>query len=256
MGGACCAKTDPMPEDYILNIYNTLRIKIYSFQNLYEKIMMKEFNIEDLSNLSKKTINFIDFKKVTEHLFYNISSTDDLHYNMHKQIFDQILRLYTKPNGEISVIDIMTLFLSLFRNSNLEKSTFFYEMHKQNFKSSDRFKTILLNYLKDTIYFLSNIISEHNEYETPDNLFQFLSSFTQKKVENYFSKSLHKDLNDLSGESHHFKYIIDEINYIFDFCLLRQNYIFHYKEERMSEFNVDYIKSDLAVYTQNRKKIL
>ncbi len=256
MGGACCAKTDPMPEDYILNIYSTLRIKNYSFQILYQKIMMKEFCIEDLPNLSKKTINFIDFKKVTEHLFYNISCTDEIHYNMHKQIFEQILRLYTSPKGEISVIGVMTLFLCLFKNSIAEKTNFFYEMHKQAFNSSENFKNVLLNYLKDTIYFLSNIIVEHHEYETPDSLFYFLSSFTQMKVEAYFSKSLHKDLNELTGECPHFKTILEEVNFIFDFGLLRQHYIFHYKEDRMGDFTADYIKSDLDLYYQNRKKIL
>ena len=56
-------------------------------------------------------------------------------------------------------------------------------------------------YLKDTIYFLSNIIVEHHDYESPDNLYYFLSSFSQKKVEAYFKTSFHKDITDLSGDS-------------------------------------------------------
>ncbi len=256
MGGACCAKTDQMPEDYIVNVYCTLKIRHYSFETIYQKIMMKEFSIEDLPHLSRKNINFIDFKKLTEHLFYNISSTDEIHYNMHKQIFEQILRLYTSSRGEISVVDIMTLFLCFFNNTDEQKTNFFYEMHKQAFSTSEKFKSFLLMYLKDTIYFLSNIIVEHHDYESPDNLYYFLSSFSQKKVEAYFKTSFHKDITDLSGDSQHFKTILEGVNFIFDFGKLRQRYLFYYKQDTAGEYTAENIKTDLEFYSQNRKKIL
>ena len=36
MGGSCCAKSDILPEEYIISIYSSLKIRNFSFQIVYE----------------------------------------------------------------------------------------------------------------------------------------------------------------------------------------------------------------------------
>ena len=253
MGGACCAKTDALPEDYIISIYSSLKIRKYTFEFLYENVVSKEFSTTNLRNISSENIHFQDFKKITESFFYDVKNPDEIHYNMHKHIFEQLVKFYTKPNGQMSVIDILTLFLFLIDTNVTEKAKYFYEMHHNEFENSVKFKACLKNYIMDTVFLLSNLPIYYCENETPDSLYYYLISFTIKKVEIYFEKNLHIGLSNLSGDSQRFFDFINEINLIFNFFTLRRNFNQFLSEELLSDFSEDTIKIELISYSQSRK---
>ena len=255
MGGACCVRTETIPEEYILSIYSSLKLRNYSFQVLYEQIMNKNFNSKNLMNLSNEKFHFIDFKRIVECIFYDQKNTDEVYFKLHKHIFEQLVFFYTKPNGEISLVEIFTLLLLLVDNTNIEKAKYFYEMHIMDFDNATKFKITLLTYLKDCLLLLSNYCDEINDHhETPETLHYYLSSFTQLKIEKYFESYLHKDLVTLSGESQKLIDLVNEINFIFNFNKLRESYHFYFKEERISDFNTESIKRELDIYTITRKK--
>ena len=125
-------------------------------------------------------------------------------------------------------------------------------MHIKEFENIAKFKTGLLNYLKDCLFLLSNICDEYYDHDTPDTLHYYLSTYTQKKVEVFFESSLHKDLGTLKGEGLKLTDLLKEISFIFNLSKLRENYNFYYMEER-GDFKSEPIKSELAMYTLTRK---
>ena len=253
MGGACCVKNEIIPDDYINSVFNSLKLKRYSFQVFYSKIINKEFNSKNLVKIFTENSKFIDFIKITESTFYDLSNTDDIHDSLHKKLFDKLVKFYTKSNGDISVIDIFSLFLLLLDNTNMQKVNFFYEMHVHDLENISKLKNLLLTYLKDCIFLLTNICVEYYEYENTDILYNYLRSYTSKKVELYF-ENLHKDLVSLDMEKDKVIQVLNELNFIFNFNQLRQSYQSYFKDDRSGEVTPESIKTELENYSKIRKK--
>jgi len=215
----------------------------------------KEFSDSILNRVSRETISFKDFKRVSENYFYDLKSTDSKYYNLHKSLFDFLVRFFTKnKGGNISLIDFFNLSLFLSSDEDNLKLEYFINMNYFEGISYIVFRKKLVNYLYDCIYLLSNIIVLYSE-DYPENFPSYLDIFSVEKIEKFVDEQLHlPQINDnQSFDSNKIPEIFKSINYIFNFSKLREIYTFHYKDERDSDYNLEMIQTKINNYVALRK---
>jgi|LauGreDrversion4_2_1035121.scaffolds.fasta_scaffold600638_1 hypothetical protein len=260
MGACCASKHEAIPEEFIVSIYESLKIRNYSFEKIFEKITNKDCNDKNIQILYSEKMHFSDLKKLLEDCFYDTKSHDYKYFNIHKHIFEDLIKYYTKSNAEISIPEYFSMLLYFVNNSDEEKSKIFYTIHYRKFNEDPKnFRPILMNYLCDILFLLSNIIIEYNNlYETPETLPSHLSSFSVQKVEFFFNKYLHKDITNLQNETNlsleKIFQILKNISFIFNFNKIREIFLFFFSTQKIHNYSNDEIQQQLKNYFQIKKK--
>lgn len=142
-------------------------------------------------------------------------------------ILEDLIKFYTKTCGKITLHDLFSILLYFVNNSDEEKSKIFFLIHsKKLINDTKNFRVVLLNYIKDVLFLLSNFIIDYNNlYETPESLVFHLSCFSEEKVECFFKNNLHKDISSLNLEGElkidRINQILKNISYVFNFHKIR-----------------------------------
>lgn len=249
-----------IPEQFIVSVYESLKIQNYAFENIFEKVMNKECSDYNIKQLIDEKINYSDLKKLIGDSFYYTMNHDDKFFKIQKIIFEHLIKYFTKSNGEMNLPDYFSMLLYLVNNSDQEKSKIFFNIHYKNFKNdSKNFSQIVLNYIQDILFLLSNIIIEDwSVYDNPESLTIHLSSFSVQKVEYFFNKYLHKDITNLQLEKNikdeRIFQILKNISFVFNFNKIREIFIFFFDNDndKKQNYSSEQIHSQLKNYYQAR----
>jgi hypothetical protein len=259
--GACCAtKHEAIPEEFIVSIYESLKIRNYSFEKIFEKVINREANDRNFQALYQEKMSFMDLKKLMEESFYDTKSTDSKFFKLQKLIFEDLIKHYTKSNGEIMLPDYFSMLLYFVNNSDEEKSRIFFTIHSKQFTADSKIlRPILLNYICDILFLLSNIIVEYQSvYEVPETLPYHLSSFSVQKVEFFFNNNLHKDVSNLQFETdlnvERIFQILKNVSFIYNFNKIREIFLFFFANQKVNNYSNDEIQAQLKNYIVSRKK--
>jgi len=216
--------------------------------------MNKDCSERNIQNLCNDKLNFSDAKKLMEESFYDTRNHDLKFFKIHKLIFDDILKYFTKINGELNLPDFFSILLYFVNDSDEEKSKIFFNIHLKKFQNDTKnFRTVVLNYMKDVLFLLSNLVVEYKSvHEIPESLPYHLSSFSVEKVDLFFNNYLHKDVTNLANERElkieRIYQILMNISYIFNFNKIREIFLFFFSSEKVMNYSNDEIQVQLKDY--------
>ena len=263
MGSTCCViKRETIPEEFIISIYESLKIQNYSFEEIFETVIKKDCTEKNIQNLYEEKINYSSLKMLMEENFYDLRNEENNFYQIQKIIFEELNKYFTKINDEITLPDYFSILLYFVNNSDEEKCKIFFYIHFNRINNDAKsFRTVLLNYMKDILFLLSNIIiHSSNLYESQDSLTYHLSSFSVEKVENFFNKHLHKDITNLQSKDElkldRIYHILMNISFIFNFYKIREIFLFFFNCDKINNYSIDEIQNQLKNYLISRKQNL
>ena len=81
MGSTCCViKRETIPEEFIISIYESLKIQNYSFEEIFETVIKKDCTEKNIQNLYEEKINYSSLKMLMEENFYDLRNEENNFY--------------------------------------------------------------------------------------------------------------------------------------------------------------------------------